>query len=116
IYTATLQRQLPKCRLPLAADDRDAVLDLQTVFSRSFDQANFMGQIDYLRDPPTRVAADDRKWLDEMLRQQKLRQCGDGPSIDAPRLARPRRLGLAASTPPPAPRAWPGHRLRRRSR
>jgi len=74
IYTATLQKKLPKFRLPLAADDRDTVLDLQTVFSRCFDQANFMGQIDYLREPPTRVAADDRKWIDEMLRQQKLRQ------------------------------------------
>jgi hypothetical protein len=74
IYTATLQKKLPKFRLPLAADDRDTVLDLQIVFTRCFDQANFLGQIDYLRDPPTRLDDDDRKWMDTLLRQQKLRQ------------------------------------------
>lgn len=74
IYTATLQKKLPKFRLPLAADDRDTVLDLQTVFARCFDQANFIAQINYQRDPPTRLDADDRKWLDDMLRSQKLRK------------------------------------------
>ena len=74
IYTATLQKRLPRFRLPLAADDRDTVLDLQIVFTRCFDQANFLGQIDYLRDPPTRLDDDDRKWMDTLLRQQKLRQ------------------------------------------
>ena len=32
IYTATVQKRLPKFKLPLAADDRDAVLDLQVSF------------------------------------------------------------------------------------
>jgi hypothetical protein len=74
IYTATLQKKLPKFRLPLAADDRDTVLDLQTVFSRCFDQANFIAQINYQRDPLTRLDSDDRKWIDDMLRTQKLRK------------------------------------------
>ncbi len=74
IYTATLQKKLPKFRLPLASDDRDTVLDLQIVFTRCFDQANFLAQIDYQRDPPTRLDDDDRKWIDSLLRQQKLRQ------------------------------------------
>jgi hypothetical protein len=74
IYTATLQKKLPKFRLPLAADDKDTVLDLQTVFARCFDQANFIAQINYQRDPPTRLDGDDRKWMDDMLRLQKLRK------------------------------------------
>jgi hypothetical protein len=74
IYTATLQKKLPKFRLPLAPDDRDTVLDLQTVFVRCFDQANFIAQINYHRDPPTRLDQDDRKWLDDLLRSQKLRK------------------------------------------
>jgi hypothetical protein len=73
IYTATLQKKLPKFRLPLAADDRDTVLDLQSTFARCFDQGNFAGQIDYKRDPPTRLDEDDRRWLDQLLKQQKLR-------------------------------------------
>ncbi len=73
IYTATLQKKLPRFRLPLAADDRDAVLDLQTNFARCFDQGNFAAKIDYGRDPVTTLADEDRKWLGEWLKQQKVR-------------------------------------------
>jgi hypothetical protein len=73
IYTSTLQKRLPRFRLPLAADDRDTVLDLQTAFTRCFEQGGFASRIDYRRDPPTRIDDDDRKWLDELLKQQKLR-------------------------------------------
>ena len=35
IYTATLQKRLPRFRLPLASDDRDMVVDLQTIYARA---------------------------------------------------------------------------------
>jgi hypothetical protein len=73
IYTATLQKRLPRFRLPLAADDRDTVLDLQTVFSRCYDQGSFASKVDYKRDPSTPLNDEDRRWLDETLRQQKMR-------------------------------------------
>jgi hypothetical protein len=73
IYTATLQKRLPRFRLPLAADDRDTVLDLHTVFSRCYDQGGFASRIDYQKDPSTVVDSDDRQWLQEVLRQAKLR-------------------------------------------
>jgi hypothetical protein len=57
IYTATLQKRLPRFRLPLAQDDRDMVVDLQTTFTRSYDQGGFVGKIDYQGDPPTEVIA-----------------------------------------------------------
>ena len=73
IYTATLNKRLPRFRLPLASDDRDTVLDLQTAFTRCFEQGDFAAKIDYQLDPPTRLDDPDRKWLDELLKQQKLR-------------------------------------------
>jgi hypothetical protein len=73
IYTATLQKRLPRFRLPLAADDRDTVLDLQAVFARCYDQGSFAGLIDYKRDPTLTLIDEDRHWLGELLRQQKLR-------------------------------------------
>jgi hypothetical protein len=73
IYTATLKKRLPRFRLPLAADDRDTVLDLQTAFTRCYEQGGFAPRIDYHRDPPTRIDDADRKWLDDHLRQLKLR-------------------------------------------
>ena len=56
IYTATLQKRLPRFRLPLAADDRDTVLDLHTAFGRAYDQGGFATRIDYKREPATRLA------------------------------------------------------------
>jgi hypothetical protein len=73
IYTATLQKRLPRFRLPLAADDRDTVLDLHTAFTRCYDQGGFANKIDYGRDPATPLNSEDRQWLNEVLKQQKLR-------------------------------------------
>ncbi len=73
IYTATLQKRLPRFRLPLAADDRDTVLDLQAAFARCYDQGAFAAKIDYQRDPLTTLSAEDRSWLGELLKQQKFR-------------------------------------------
>ncbi len=73
IYTATLQKRLPRFRLPLATDDRDAVLDLHTAFTRCYDQGGFAAKIDYQRDPATPLAEEDRRWLDDVLKQQNLR-------------------------------------------
>ena len=73
IYTATLQKRLPRFRLPLASDDRDVVVDLHAAFSRAYDQGGFAALIDYQRDPATTLADDDKKWLGDLLKQKKLR-------------------------------------------
>jgi hypothetical protein len=73
IWTATLQKRLPRFRLPLARDDRDTLVDLHAAFTRCYDQGKFAGRIDYQRDPATSLSPDDRRWLDEVLREHKLR-------------------------------------------
>jgi hypothetical protein len=73
IYTATLPKRLPRFRLPLAADDRDTVLDLQAAFTRCYDQGGFSAKVDYQRDPVTRLTDDNRKWIGDLLKQHKLR-------------------------------------------
>jgi len=73
IYTTTLQKRLPRFRLPLASDDRDTVLDLHTAFTRCYDQGGFAAKIDYRKEPGTPLIDEDRKWLYEVLKQQKLR-------------------------------------------
>lgn len=74
IYTATVEKRLPRFRLPLAADDRDTVVDLQAAFARAFEQGNFAEQIDYQKDPMTRLSEHNRKWLNGKLRELKLRE------------------------------------------
>ncbi len=73
IYTANLQKRLPRFRLPLAGDERDTVVDLHTTFARSYDQGGFSARIDYQRDPATTLNEDDKRWLDDYLTQHKLR-------------------------------------------
>lgn len=75
IYTATLQKKLPKFKLPLAADDRDALLDLQAAFGRAYDLGSFGTQVDYRGAPPPDVpfSATSRAWAEELLKQMKLR-------------------------------------------
>jgi hypothetical protein len=73
IYTTTLQKRLQRFKLPLAADDRDTVVDLQVVFARSFDQGSFAGQIDYKKDP---IAIRDEaklRYVHELLTLAKVR-------------------------------------------
>ena len=73
IYTATLQKRLPRFRLPLASDDRDTVLDLHTAFTRCYDQGGFAAKIDYAKDPSVPLDEEDRRWLNDVLVAQKLR-------------------------------------------
>lgn len=73
IYTATLQKRLPRFKMPLALDDRDTVVDLQTTFARCFDQGSFGQQIDYRKDPPAVTLDEDRTWVNEVLIQAKIR-------------------------------------------
>ena len=59
---------------PLASDDRDMVVDLHTAFTRSYDQGGFSTKIDYQRDPAVALNDEDRAWLDDLLKQHKVRQ------------------------------------------
>jgi hypothetical protein len=75
IYTAAVSKRLPKFKLPLAADDRDTVLDLQVAVSRAHDQGNFAKQIDYTGPlpPDVKLTADARRWIEDWLKQQNVR-------------------------------------------
>jgi hypothetical protein len=83
IYSATLQKRLPRFRLPLAADDRDTVLDLQAAFSRCYAEGGYFGWIDYRRDPAVSLDDEDRVWLDALLRAQGLRESQEQVALAA---------------------------------
>jgi hypothetical protein len=72
LYGFTLQKRLPRIRVPLAADDRDLVLDLQTVFQKTYDRF-FTGKVDYQKDPPVRLSDTDDIWMKQLLKAAKLR-------------------------------------------
>ena len=74
IYTATVQKRLPKFKLPLAHDDRDTVLDLQSAAMRAYDLGNFAKLIDYTGSlpPDVKLTDDNRKWIEDWLKQQNV--------------------------------------------
>ncbi len=74
IYSATLPKRLPRFRVPLASDDRDTVLDLQAAVARAYDQGEFVKLQDYTHDPATRLTDENRRWLNERLKEEKLRK------------------------------------------
>ena len=74
IYTATLQKRLPRFRVPLSGDDRDVVLDLQATFTRCYDEGNFFSRIDYNLEPAVPLNDLNRKWLDTLLVGQNLQE------------------------------------------
>jgi hypothetical protein len=73
LYTANLDKRLPRFKLPLATDDRDTVIDLQAALHRVYDQTDFASTVNYQVDPQTKLDADQRRWLDKYLRGQGIR-------------------------------------------
>jgi hypothetical protein len=74
IYTSTLEKRLPRFRLPLQRDDRDAVIDLQSQFSCVYSEANFAARINYSQEPGIPLTEDQRVRLDKVLTMAKFRQ------------------------------------------
>ena len=64
LYATTVQKRLPKFRLPLAADDRDTVVDLQVVYARAAGQGEFARLVDYAAPLPPDITLVDggRAW------------------------------------------------------
>jgi hypothetical protein len=73
VWPIPLRERLPRIDVPLADADPDVVLDLQAVFSRSYDQGPYARRVDYRQDPPAPLRRADAEWADELLRQRGLR-------------------------------------------
>lgn len=73
IYTSTLQKSLPRFRLPLAPDHRDVLVDLQAAFARAYDQGDFASRIVYSTEPEATLPETARAWMHDLLKRQGLR-------------------------------------------
>jgi hypothetical protein len=74
VYASLVRNRLPKFKVPLAADDRDTVLDLQAAFQRAYESTVSGTSIDYKAPLPPDVAfdADARAWIAEWLTKNTL--------------------------------------------
>jgi hypothetical protein len=83
LYTATLQKRLPRFRLPRHVGDRDIVVDLQAVFAMAYERSGCGGRIDYQRDPPRPLREEDRRWLASLLQEKGLRKSHEEIAVAA---------------------------------
>jgi len=75
VYPLRITEHLPRIRVPLKADDDDAVLDLQDVFDRSYDINPYPERLNYDTDPPPpEWDAATTSWIDELLKNKGLRK------------------------------------------
>ncbi len=69
VYPLTLRQRLPRVTIPLLEPDADAVLDLQAVFERCYENGAYADLIDYREEPESPLAPDDAAWADDLLRR-----------------------------------------------
>lgn len=69
VYTATLQRRLPRVAIPLTPEDKDVVLDLPTVFARCWEEGPYPELLLYDGPPPGKLTPDEIAWCDQILKQ-----------------------------------------------
>ena len=69
LYPRTIRERLPRIPVPLAIGDREVCLDLQAVLDQCYEDGAYEDIVDYRRDPPPPLSADDLEWLDQRLRQ-----------------------------------------------
>jgi hypothetical protein len=54
--------RLPQIRVPLAHGEPDVILDLESVFQRSYDEGGFARWIEYDKEPVVALPAEDAAW------------------------------------------------------
>ena len=68
-----LQKPLPKIAIPLTPDDKDVVLDLQAVVTRTWDEGPYPELLHYDGPPPGSLTTEEVAWCEERLRASGMR-------------------------------------------
>lgn len=73
VWLIALQERLPRVIVPLLEGDPDVVVDLQAVFNQVYQQGRYEIVVNYSAEPPVALGEEDRKWVDEVLKERGLR-------------------------------------------
>jgi hypothetical protein len=74
VWPTALADRLPRFAVPLAGKDADIILDLQALLDRCYEAGRFDERIDYWGTCPPPLTKRNLKWIDELLRKQKVRK------------------------------------------
>ena len=73
LYAFNLNENIPKFPLPLREGDREPIVDLQDLINSIYERASYDLVIDYSQEPIPELGEEDKIWVDELLKEQKLR-------------------------------------------
>jgi hypothetical protein len=68
LYLRRLRERLPRVRIPLAAGDRDVVLDVQAVLEQTYDAGSYGARVNYAQPCRPALSPEDQAWADEVVR------------------------------------------------
>ena len=72
IYPVGLRERIPAIRIPLRPTDADAMLDPQPLVDQCYQRGRYHS-LDYSSDPEPPFSTENKAWIDQILREQKLR-------------------------------------------
>lgn len=73
VFTWSLRDPLPEIPVPLASEDAEPTLDLQSLFERTYDQSRMRRLLPYGRTPQPPLTGDDVEWADRLLGEAGLK-------------------------------------------
>ena len=76
LYPFNIQSDVPRFLMPLAEGSEGIVIDLKPILDEVYGLGSYDLDIDYRQDPPSPLSDDDRAWLDQLLRENGLRNGG----------------------------------------
>jgi Protein of unknown function (DUF4058) len=74
VWPTALPDRLPRFEIPLSGNDADIVIDLQALVDQCYEAGRFDERINYHGHCPPPLSKKSAKWIDELLRKQKLRK------------------------------------------
>ena len=74
LYPFGIRDAIPDFVLPLAQDAEGIAVNLNAVVNQVYADGSYDLDIDYAQDPEPPLSGDDRVWIDELLREQGLRE------------------------------------------
>lgn len=73
LYAFDLQSSIPEFAVPLLDRDEEPILDLGYILDDIYQRSYYGRGVDYNLDPRGPISAEDREWLDQLLRDKGLR-------------------------------------------
>jgi hypothetical protein len=70
VYPVPLRQRLPRIAIPLADGDADVTLDLQSAFTRCWDEGPYPELLEYTKAPPGVLGREDKAWCRACVRRR----------------------------------------------